>query len=90
MNKAQLVEKVASKTGLTKVEVENVLDTTIDVIRKSVKKGESVKLVGFGTFTKIQRKSRTGHNPKTKQTIKIPAAWYPKFRPGLEFKNMLK
>ncbi|MCB0341023.1 MAG: HU family DNA-binding protein [Pseudobdellovibrionaceae bacterium] len=90
MNKAELIERVAKETGATKAETERWLDTTIDVIRKSVKKGDEVKLVGFGTFTKTKRKARTGRNPQTGKAIKIPAAWHPKFRPGTEFKNMVR
>ena len=55
-----------------------------------VKKGDDVKLVGFGTFTKAKRKARTGRNPQTGKAIKIPAAWAPKFRAGAEFKSMVK
>jgi DNA-binding protein HU-beta len=90
MNKAQLIEKVAQDTNSTKAQAEKVLDTTLDIIRKSVKKGEEVKLVGFGTFTKAKRKARTGRNPQTGATIKIPAAWHPKFRPGAEFKAQVR
>lgn len=90
MNKAQLIEKIAKATEMTKADTERMLDVTIDTIRKSVKKGDEVKLVGFGTFTKAKRKARTGRNPQTGKAIKIPAAWYPKFRPGAEFKNLLR
>lgn len=90
MNKAQLIEKVAKETGLTKAQTERMLDTTIDTIRKTVKKGDEVKLVGFGTFAKAKRKARTGRNPQTGKAIKIPAAWYPKFRPGAEFKAIVR
>jgi DNA-binding protein HU-beta len=62
----------------------------LDHIKKAVKKGDDVKLVGFGTFTKAKRKARTGRNPQTGKAIKIPAAWVPKFRPGAEFKTLLK
>jgi nucleoid DNA-binding protein len=54
------------------------------------RKGDDVKLVGFGTFTKAKRKARTGRNPQTGKAIKIPAAWAPKFRAGAEFKSMVK
>lgn len=90
MNKAELIEKVASETGMTKADTERVLDSTITNIKKSVKKGNDVKLVGFGTFLKAKRKARTGRNPQTGKTIKIPASSFPKFRPGAEFKTMLK
>lgn len=90
MNKAQLIEKVAKECDATKAETERMLDSTIDIVRRAVKKGDDVKLVGFGTFTKTKRKARTGRNPQTGKAIKIPAAWHPKFRPGTEFKSMLK
>jgi DNA-binding protein HU-beta len=90
MNKAELIETVAEETGLTKAQAERVLDCTIDNIRKTVKKGDEVKLVGFGTFIKAKRKARTGRNPQTGKEIKIPACWYPKFRPGSEFKTMVR
>ncbi|MCB0377384.1 MAG: HU family DNA-binding protein [Bdellovibrionales bacterium] len=90
MNKAELIERVAKDTESTKAHTERMLDATLDIIRKTVKKGDEVKLVGFGTFTKQKRKARKGRNPQTGKEIKIPAAWYPKFRPGSEFKTMLK
>ena len=90
MNKAELIEQIAKSVGASKAECERVLDTTIDLIKKNVKKGDEVKLVGFGTFTKAKRKARTGRNPQTGKAIKIPAANYPKFRPGAEFKSMVK
>ncbi len=90
MNKAELIEKLSKEVELTKADTERVLDAFIHTVRTSVKKGDEVKLVGFGTFTKSKRKARTGRNPQTGKAIKIPAAWYPKFRPGSEFKSMLK
>ena len=90
MNKAELIEKVAKSTDLTKAQTERMLDNTLDIVRKAVKKGDEVKLVGFGTFAKSKRKARIGRNPQTGKEIKIPAAWYPKFRPGAEFKKMVR
>lgn len=90
MNKQELIEKIAASTKLPKSQCEHVLNECFDIIKKSVKKGDDVKLVGFGTFTKTRRKARTGRNPQTGKEIKIPATWAPKFRPGAEFKNMLK
>lgn len=90
MNKAQLIEKIASQTEMTKAQTERMLDATLDTIKKSVKKGDEVKLVGFGTFAKQKRKARMGRNPQTGKTIKIPAQWYPKFRPGADFKTLVK
>lgn len=90
MNKAELIEAVAKLTKTTKVDAENVLNATIDTIKKSVKKGDDVTLIGFGTFTKTKRKARTGRNPQTGKEIKIPAMTVPKFRPGREFKDAVR
>lgn len=90
MNKAQLIEKIAAEANMTKAQAEKALDATIDNIKKHVKKGDDVKLVGFGTFTKAKRKARMGRNPQTGKAIKIPAANYPKFRPGAEFKDIVR
>lgn len=90
MNKAELIEKVATESKITKAQAERVLDATMDIIKKTVKKGDDVKLVGFGTFAKAKRKARKGRNPQTGKEIKIPATWYPKFRPGSEFKEMVR
>ena len=90
MNKAQLIEAVAKNAKVTKVDAEMVLNTAIDTIKKSVKKGEDVTLIGFGTFTKAKRKARTGRNPQTGKEIKIPAMIVPKFRPGREFKDVVR
>lgn len=90
MNKAQLIEKIATEAKVSKAQAENLLDCALDNIKKAVKKGDDVKLVGFGTFTKSKRKARTGRNPQTGKAIKIPASWAPKFRAGAEFKQMVK
>lgn len=90
MNKSQLVDQIANSTSLSKASVEEVLNHTIDSIKKAVKKGDDVTLVGFGTFTKSKRKARTGRNPQTGQEIKIPATTVPKFRPGREFKDAVR
>jgi len=90
MNKAQLIEVVAKAANVTKVDAENVLNAAIDSIKKSVKKGDDVTLIGFGTFTKSKRQARSGRNPQTGKEIKIPAMTVPKFRPGREFKDAIK
>ena len=90
MNKAQLIEAVAKATKMTKVDAENVLNTALDTIKKSVKKGDDVTLIGFGTFTKSKRKAPMGRNPQTGKEIKIPAMNVPKFRAGREFKDTVK
>lgn len=90
MNKAQLIEAVSKQTKMTKVDTEMLLNTTLDLIKKSVKKGEDVTLIGFGTFTKTKRKARSGRNPQTGKEIKIPAMTVPKFRAGREFKDAIR
>ncbi|MDZ4676530.1 MAG: HU family DNA-binding protein [Oligoflexia bacterium] len=90
MNKAELIEAVAKATKMSKSQIELTLDNTLEVIRKTVKKGDDVKLVGFGTFAKAKRKTRKGRNPQTGKAITIPACNYPKFKAGREFKQMVK
>ena len=90
MNKQQLIDKIAAEGQMSKAQAENMLNITVENIKKAVKKGDDVKIVGFGTFTKAKRKARAGRNPQTGKAIKIPAAWYPKFRAGAEFKASLK
>jgi DNA-binding protein HU-beta len=89
MNKAQLIEIVAERTKSTKSQSEHILDATLKVIQEALKKGEEVKLVGFGTFSKTTRKSRQGRNPKTGETVKIPSAHVPRFKPGKDLKDAL-
>lgn len=90
MNKAELIESITKATKLTKVDAEAVINTALDSIKKSVKKGEDVTLIGFGTFTSSKRKARMGRNPQTGKELKIPAMKVPKFRPGREFKQALR
>jgi len=90
MNKTQLVDALAQQTQLTKTSVEDVVNAALDLIKKSVKKGEDVTLVGFGTFTKSKRKARSGRNPQTGKEIKIQAMTVPRFRAGKEFKDAVR
>lgn len=90
LNKAQLIEKIATEMETTKADAERFLDCFVSTVQKNVKKGTDIKLVGFGTFTKTKRKARMGRNPQTGKAIKIPAAWVPKFRAGSDFKNLVK
>lgn len=89
MNKAQLVEKLADKMSLSKSQAESFLDATLEIIQKSVAKGDEVKLVGFGTFSRLSRKSRNGRNPKTGAPVVIPGSKVPRFKPGKDFKDLL-
>ncbi len=90
MNKAELIEAVAKSTKMTKVDAESLINETLDTIKRSVKKGDDVTLIGFGTFTRSKRKARMGRNPQTGKEIKIPAMTVPKFRPGREFKDAIR
>jgi DNA-binding protein HU-beta len=90
MNKAQLVEKVAELTRTTKQQSEQILDATLEVIQKAVSKGDEVKLVGFGSFSRGIRKARSGRNPKTGASVQIPGSRVPRFKPGKEFKDQVK
>lgn len=90
MNRQQIVETIAKKNGLTKAKASQVVETVISTITTSVKKGDEVRLVGFGTFSKAKRKARSGRNPQTGAAIKIPARSFPKFKPGAEFKNIVR
>ncbi|KXK26947.1 MAG: DNA-binding protein HU [candidate division WS6 bacterium OLB20] len=90
MNKSTLVDYIASKTGLTKKAAADALEAFMDAVMSNVSKGDSVTLTGFGTFRASKRAARTGRNPQTGDTIKIPARTVPVFRPGKEFKDMVK
>ncbi len=90
MNKAELIERVSRKTTLTKVQSEEVLDAALEIITKTVSKGDEVKIVGFGTFSRGTRKARPGRNPKTGTQIEIPATRVPKFKPGKDFRDIVK
>ena len=87
MNKQQLIDAVAGQTGASKAQTGETLDTLLEVIKKSVAKGDSVQLIGFGSFAQGKRAARTGRNPKTSETIQIPAAKTVKFVAGKVFKD---
>ena len=89
MNKAELIEAVATTT-CTQVEAANAVNAVIDSIAKALKKGDSVTLVGFGTFSVKKRKARIGRNPQTGKEIKIAAKKVPAFKPGKELKEMVR
>ena len=89
MNKADLVEQIAERTGSTKSSIEVTLNETLAIIKKAVQSGDDVTLVGFGTFTQTNKKARQGRNPQTGEEITIPAMTLPRFRPGKDFKSML-
>jgi DNA-binding protein HU-beta len=85
MNKAELIEQIAKDAGLTKVQANEVLNSFTNAVVSSLKKGENVTLVGFGTFSVAQRSARNGRNPQTGEVIKIKARKLPKFKAGKDF-----
>lgn len=86
-NKSDLIEAIAKSADISKAAAGRALDATIETIKKSLKKGEDVSLVGFGTFYVGKRAARTGRNPQTGAAIKIKAAKVPKFRAGKGLKD---
>jgi DNA-binding protein HU-beta len=89
MNKADLIGEVA-KVTCSKKEADEALSAIIAAIKKALKKGDSVTLVGFGTFSVSKRKARKGRNPQTGEAIKIPAKKVPVFKAGKNFKDAVK
>ncbi len=87
MTKKELIAKVAENAGITKKEAGVAVDAVIEGIKDSLKKGEKVSLVGFGTFSVKKRKSRTGVNPATKKKVTYPAKKVPHFKPGKSLKE---
>jgi DNA-binding protein HU-beta len=89
MNKAQLIEMLASKTKTSKLQSEAIFEAALEIIQKQVSRGDDVKIVGFGTFSSVIRKPRIGRNPKTGESVEIPKQKVPRFKPGKEFKTRL-
>ena len=87
MNKADLVDEVAARTGQTKVAVAATVEATMEAIIAAVAAGRSVTLSGFGTFEPRERQARTGRNPRTGVAVPIPPRTAPAFRPGNTFKD---
>lgn len=87
VNKSELIEMVAKKTGVSKVQAQKSVDATFQSIQLALKKGSEVRLVGFGTFMVSKRSATTGRNPRTGEKIKISARKQPKFRAGKELKK---
>ena len=84
MNKAELISAIAEKSGFTKVEAKNALESFLSVTTDALKEGKKVSLVGFGTFSVSKRAARKGRNPQTKQEMDIPAKNVVKFKAGSE------
>jgi DNA-binding protein HU-beta len=90
MNKQDVVAKIAKDTGITKTAAAAAVDSLIDGITKSLKKGDAVSFVGFGTFKVSNRKARTARNPQTGDAIKIPKRRVPRFSAGKALKQAVK
>jgi DNA-binding protein HU-beta len=90
LNKAELANEIARRTKLSKAKAGETLNAVFESIKSSLKKGQRVQLVGFGSFLVKQRKARTGRNPKTGEQIQIKARRVPAFQAGAELKNSLK
>jgi DNA-binding protein HU-beta len=86
MNKSELISAIAENSGLTKVDARKALDGFINATTETLKKGEKISLIGFGTFDIAERKARVGLNPKTKEKIQIPAKKVIKFKAGSDLK----
>ncbi len=90
MTKTELIGKIAKDCKLSKVSANKALDSFVDGVKKALKKGDRVTLIGFGTFSVTQRKARKGRNPQTGSEIKIPARKVPKFAAGQGLKKAVK
>lgn len=90
MTKGELVDAMAGAAGITKVDAEKALNAFTEAVAKALKKGDTVGLVGFGTFSVSKRKARKGRNPQTGKEINIPAAKVPKFKAGKGLKDAVK
>ena len=87
MTKAELVGTIAERAGITKAEAEKSVKALIDAVTESLKKGDKLSLVGFGTFSTSTRAARKGQNPQTGKKIDIPASVSPKFKAGKALKD---
>ena len=89
MNKTELIAHIADHSDISKAAATRALESVVDAVTRTLKKGGTVSLVGFGTFAVGKRAARTGRNPRTGAEIKIKAAKVPKFRPGKALKDHL-
>jgi len=87
MNKQELIGSVAEVAGLSKADATKAVESVFDTITTALKKGDEVRLVGFGTFSVSKRKASTGRNPRTGEPMKISASSQPKFKPGKGLKD---
>lgn len=90
MNKAELINAIAEESGLSKADSKKAIDAFVSTVIKTLKEGDKIALVGFGTFAVSERGERTGINPATKESITIPAKKIAKFKPGAELADALQ
>jgi DNA-binding protein HU-beta len=90
MNKAELIDAIAAESGLTKADSKKALDALVKSVEGSLKKGESVTLVGFGSFSVAQRDAKTGRNPQTGKPLQIPAKKVVKFKAGSDLSTSVQ
>lgn len=89
MNKTDLIEHIAHNSDISKAAAARALEATVDAVRKQLKQGGSVQIIGFGTFSVTQRAARAGRNPRTGEPLKIKASKVPKFTAGKALKDAL-
>ncbi len=89
MNKQELVAAVAQRAGLTKKDAAAAVDAFVEVVKNALKKKETVRLIGFGTFSVRKRAARKGRNPRTKAPIDIPERYAPVFKPSSQLRDLV-
>ena len=89
MNKNEFIDRVSGMAGMNKAEAARAVDAVFDAITEALRKGDDVRIVGFGTFSAAKRAAREGRNPRTGETINIPASTQPKFSAGKGLKDAL-
>ncbi len=90
MNKSELIDVIAEQAEISKAAAGRALDATVAAVKDALKAGDSVSLIGFGTFSVGERAARTGRNPRTGKSLNIEAAKVPKFRPGKGLKDAIQ
>ena len=90
MNKVELIAEISEKSGLTKKDTEKALKGFVETIKEELQAGGRVQMVGFGTFEVAERSAREGRNPRTGETMQIPASRSPRFKAGKALKDALK
>ena len=90
MNKQELISQVADRAGLSRNDASRAIETMLEIVTATLKRGDEVRLVGFGNFSITRRKSSTGRNPRTGEPMQIKASVQPKFRPGKVLKDAVQ